>query len=388
MYPDGGGLYLQVTATTAKSWIFRYQVRGRSREMGLGSLSAVSLADARLKATDCRRQLSDGIDPIEIRNAARQAALVEASKGVTFRECVASYIKLHEVGWQNAKHAQQWRNTLAAYADPVIGALPVAGVDTGLILKVLEPIWVTKPETASRVRARIEAILDWAKVRGYRTGDNPAKWRGHLDHTLPKQSRVRRVQHHAALPYEAVPEFMVELRKQSGVAARALEFLILTAARTGEVILAGPGELDAAAKIWTIPADRMKARREHRVPLSVRALAALRAVPVSENSAFLFTSGNNRPLSNMAMLALLKRMGREDLTVHGFRSTFRDWAAERTNYPREVAEMALAHTIDNKVEAAYRRGDLFEKRRQLMDAWASYCTTERVSGEVVVPIRA
>jgi integrase len=389
MYADGGGLYLQVTLTArdgepAKSWIYRYMLRGKAREMGLGSLNAISLQQARGKALDCRRLRQEGIDPIDARRAAREQTVLEAAKAITFKSAAADYVKRHRAGWHNGKHAAQWEATLATYAEPIIGGLSVQAIDTGLVLKVLEPIWTAKPETASRLRGRIESILDWAKARGYRQGENPARWRGHLDKLLPAPAKVRRIKPHAALPYADLTDFMTPLRTQEGVAARALEFAILTAARTGEVIGARWGEIDLAAKLWAVPADRMKARKEHRVPLSPRALeilseikpAACNGEPSDTNRQFIFSGGKpGQPLSNMALLMLLRRMGRDDLTVHGFRSTFRDWAAERTNFPSEVPEMALAHAVGDKIEAAYRRGDLFEKRARLMNDWAKFCNT-------------
>jgi integrase len=303
---------------------------------------------------------------------------------MTFDGCAAAYIDAHKTGWQNAKHRDQWRNTLTSYASPMFGSLPVQAVDVGLVMKALESIWQTKPETASRLRGRIEAVLDWAKVRGYREGENPARWRGHLDKLLPAPSKVRKVEHHPALPYDELADFVAALRSQEGVAARALGFLILTAARTGEVIGSRWDEVDLEEKIWVVPAARMKAGREHRVPLSEAAAAVLEQMKQIRESDFVFPGGKKgKPLSNMAMLAVLKRMDRGELTAHGFRSSFRDWAAERTNYPHEVAEMALAHTVGDKVEAAYRRGDLFQKRRQIMEAWARFCETARFQAEVV-----
>ena len=301
---------------------------------------------------------------------------LNAAKAMTFRDCAARYIASHRAGWRNPKHAAQWEATLATYAGPVMGGLSVQAIDTALVLKVLEPIWTTKPETAGRVRGRIESVLDWAKVRGYRAGENPARWRGHLDKLLPARSKVRRVEHHAALPYAELPGFLMSLRDQEGIAARALEFAIVTAARTGEVIGARWSEIDLLEKIWTVPPGRMKAGKEHRVPLSARALAILEEMQPHRHAedSFVFPGAKlGRPLSNMAFLMLLRRMGRDDLTAHGFRSSFRDWAAERTNFPSEVAEMALAHMVGSKVEAAYRRGDLFEKRSRLMAAWATFC---------------
>jgi integrase len=330
----------------------------------------------------------DGVDPIEARAAGRTLAKIEAAKTITFKACAAAYIAANRTGWRNAKHAAQWDATLASYVYPVFGALPVGAVDVGLVLKAIEPIWNAKPETASRVRGRVEAILDWAAARGHRTGENPARWRGHLENLLPKPAKVRRVEHHAALGYDDVAAFMTELRGQAGTAARALEFAILTAARTGEVIGARWAEIDLAERLWTIPAERMKGDREHRVPLSDAAIAVIEELRSAElQSEYVFPGGKEgRPLSNMAFLMLLRRMGKGELTGHGFRSTFRDWAAERTNFPGEVAEMALAHAIGDKVEAAYRRGDLVRKRRQLMDAWARFCAAPAVSGHVV-PIK-
>jgi integrase len=384
MYHDGGGLYLQVSAGGAKSWIFRFMLDGRAREMGLGPVRAIALAEARKRAGECRRLRLDGIDPIEARSTQRDQKKLEAAKAMTFDACAAAYIDAHKTGWQNAKHREQWRSTLNTYASPVFGSLPVQAIDVGLLMKALEPIWQTKPETASRLRGRIEAVLDWATVRGYRKGENPARWRGHLDKLLPAPSKVRRVEHHAALPYDELADFSLALRSQEGIAARALEFLILTAARTGEVIGARWDEVDLEEKIWVVPAARMKAGREHRVPLSAAAVAVLEEMKQIRESEFVFPGGKKgKPLSNMAMLAVLKRMDRGELTAHGFRSSFRDWAAERTHFPREVAEMALAHTVGDKVEAAYRRGDLFQKRRQIMEAWARFCVTTRSQAEVV-----
>jgi len=325
----------------------------------------------------------DGVDPIEARRAHRDQKRLEAAKAMTFEACAIAYTEAHNAGWRNAKHRDQWRNTLTSYACPVFGSLPVQSIDVGLVMKTLEPIWHTKPETASRLRGRIEAILDWATVRSYRTGENPARWRGHLDKLLPARSKVQKVKHHPALPYNEMADFIAALRNQEGIAARALEFLILTAARTGEVIGAPWDEVDLDGKLWAVAGTRMKAGREHRVPLSAAAMVVLEQMKEIRESDFVFSGGKKgKPLSNMAMLAVLKRMERGDLTAHGFRSTFRDWAAECTNFPREVVEMALAHTIESKVEAAYRRGDLFQKRRQLMEAWARFCVTTRSRSEV------
>jgi integrase len=389
IYGDGGGLYLQVAESGAKSWLFRFMLNGRARAMGLGSARTIILADARAKSGECRRLLQAGLDPIEARKAQREAADLEAAKSITFAKAAEAYITAHRVGWSNAKHAAQWAATLDRYVIPVFGAMPVQQVDATLVMKALEPIWTNKVETASRVRGRIEAVLDWAAARGYRRGENPARWRGHLQNLLPRRSKVRRVEHHPALPYSEIGEFMASLRLQEGVAARALEFLILTATRTSETIGARWSEIDLSEAIWIVPPTRIKAGKEHRVPISSTARAVLNAMrpAASGADAFVFPGGRRgRALSNMALSAVLKRMGRADLTVHGFRSSIRDWAAEQTNYPREVAEMALAHAVGDKVEAAYRRGDLFQKRRCMMDEWARFCGTARKGGKVV-PIR-
>src|SRR6266478_9484158 len=333
MYHDGGGLYLQVSAGGARSWIFRFMLDGRAREMGLGPVHAIPLAEARKRAAECRRMRVDGIDPIDARSAHRGWKRLEAAKAMTFDACAAAYIAAHEASWRNAKHREQWRNTLSSYAGPVLGSLSVQSIDVGLVMKALEPIWHTKPETASRLRGRIEAVLDWATVRSYRNGENPARWRGHLDKLLPARSKVHKVKHHPALPYNEMADFITALRNQEGVAARALEFLVLTAARTGEVINAPWDEVDLDGRLWVVTATRMKAQREHRVPLSVAAMGVVEQMKEIREGDFVFAGGKKgKPLSNMAMLAVLKRMGRGDLTCHGFRSTFRDWAAECTNF--------------------------------------------------------
>jgi integrase len=381
---DGGGLYLQVSASGSKSWVFRFKDHGRLREMGLGSLHAIGLGEARKRATACRQMRLDGTDPIAVKKAGKLKAKLEAARAMTFQQCAEAYIEAHKAGWQNAKHAAQWSSTLKTYAYPVFGSLPVQTVDLALIAKVLEPIWKTKTETASRLRGRIERVLDWATVRGYRQGDNPARWRGHLDQLLPARSRVQKVQHHAALPYAEIGQFVADLREQDTTSALALEFLILTATRTAEVIGATWSEVDLDAAVWTIPAGRMKAKKEHRVPLSKPAPTILKRLHKHRTGEFVFMGAKpGKPLSNMALLTLLERMGRSDLTVHGFRSTFRDWCAECTHFPREVAEHALAHSLPDKVEAAYRRGDLFEKRRRLMAAWALYCGTIEHEGNLL-----
>jgi integrase len=358
--------------------------------MGLGPLHTVNLKEARERARRARQRLLDGTDPLDARKAERAAQALEAARSLAFEEAAQQYFEAHEKKWRNAKHRAQFLSSLRAYAFPKIGRLPVADIDLGLVLKVIEPIWRDKTETANRVRGRIESVLDWAAVRGYRTGENPARWRGHLEHVLPARGRIARPNHHPAMPYADLPAFMLALTQREGVAARALEFAILTAARTGEVIGATWDEIDLAAKVWIIPARRMKGGREHRVPLSDRALQILKSLPHEEGNNHVFIGLRGYRLSNTAMAALLKRMGRDNTTVHGFRSTFRDWAAERTNYPNHVVEMALAHVIDNRVEAAYRRGDLFEKRRRLMAEWSRYClsTPATVTADHVVAMRA
>jgi integrase len=397
VYCDGNGLYLQVTAGAAginnKSWVWRYatgrtitsstgKVRREERQLGLGSLANVTLAEARELAAGCRRQLEQGTDPIESRRSARAAQAVSA-KGMTFDDCAAAYMKSHRAGWKNPKHASQWQATLETYASPVVGKLPVQTVDAGLVLKVLQPIWSTKPETASRVRGRIEAVLSWAKAHGMRTGDNPATWRGHLDQLLPPRSKVRTVKHHAALPYAELPAFMDALRLQEGVSARALEFTILTAARTSETIGARWPEIDVQRALWTVPPERMKAGKSHVVPISGPALAIIKRQAEQRENEFVFPGDKRAGLSNMALLMTLRRMGRSDLTAHGFRSTFRDWAGDKSDFAREVVEAALAHAVGDKAEQAYRRSDALEKRRKLMDAWASYCGKPAATGKVL-----
>jgi integrase len=386
---DGGGLYFVSRPPNGASWMFRFSRHGKDRWMGIGQYPTVTLGDARARATDARRLLIDNVDPIENRRQQRAQTKLQLVRQMTFAQCAALYITSHKTAWRNSKHSAQWDATLKTYAHPLIGSLPVAAIDTSLVMKVLQPIWNAKPETASRLRGRIEAILNWATVSEFRTGLNPARWRGHLDNLLP--ARSTRVEHHAALPYADIPAFMVKLRQQEGMAARALEFLILTAARTGEVIGARWPEINLREKLWTIPAERMKAGKEHRVPLSPRAVEILEAVRPgpSEADGYVFPGNKaKKPLSNMALSMLLRRMDRIDMTAHGMRSSFRDWCAERTNFPSEVAEMALAHAVGSKVEAAYRRGDLYGKRQQLMDHWAAFCASPAsVVTTGVIPIR-
>jgi integrase len=406
LYSDGGGLCLRVKEGGGKFWVFRFMLHGNAREMGLGALHSLTLAEARDKATVCRKQLSNKIDPIAARDDAETQEKVDNAKSKTFKECAEAYIEAHEKGWRNAKHAQQWPNTLATYVYPIMGDLPVQDIDLALITKVFEQkkktfgkgetLWTARPETASRLRGRIEVILDWAATREYRRGENPARWRGHLENLLLKRSRIQRIQHQPALPYDKIGDFMDTLKAQEGTAALAMAFTILTACRTSEAVNASWDEIDLEKMLWTIPPNRIKAGREHRIPLSKGALDILKKIRKEQDAAqkvkngapckWVFTSTRRyMPLSNMAMLALLRRMERTDITVHGFRSSFRDWCAEQTNFAREVAEAALAHAVGDKVEAAYRRSDLFDKRRQMMDAWDRYCATPQVptSGKVV-----
>jgi integrase len=379
MHADGDGLYLCVANAESGSWIFRFKIDGRSRDMGLGSLRDVTLEEARQQAGDARKLKKQGIDPIaakaaqEAAKAAQQAQ--EAAKAVTFEECAGAYINSHKPSWRNAKHGQQWQNTLKSYAYPVIGQLPVAEVDTALVMRILDPQWTAKPETMSRLRGRIENILDWAKTRGYREGENPARWRGHLTNLLPKRAKVRRVQHHPALPYEKMPAFMRELRKSEDLSRLALDFTILTVARTSETIGCRWPNISFAKRLWTVPPDLIKGQKEHRVPLTAPVIAILKKLSkLKRDDDFVFPGPKKgKHLSNGAMLMLLERMGHSDITVHGFRSSFKDWAIERTTFAPEVSEMALAHVVEDKVEAAYRRGDLLKKRRGLMEAWAKYC---------------
>lgn len=388
LYSDGGGLYLQVTSATAKSWIFRYKQNGRTRDMGLGSITALPLAAARREAAACRLQRQSGLDPIAERKAARTRAALDSARSITLGEAAERFIEAMQDKWRNAKHAKQWRTTFTKYAATIAG-LPVASIDTALVLKVVEPLWKTRTETANRVRGRIEQVLDWAKVRGMRTGDNPARWRGHLDMALPKRSQVRKRKHHAAMPYSELPAFMARLRAIDSITARALEWTILTAARTTETTGAQWPELDMAENVWTVPAERIKAKRLHRVPLSRRAVAIVRELSAARLGKHVFPGRKaGRGLSNAAMMALLERMLSSQFTVHGFRSTFRDWAAEQTNYPRELAEVALSHRVGDDTERAYQRGDLLEKRRKLMAAWENYCATPAGERGKILPMRA
>jgi integrase len=390
LHGDGGGLYLSVAATGSRSWIFRYQRHGKRRDMGLGPLHLVGLSEARRRSHECRDLLFRGIDPLDRRHGERTAAVLEAAKVTTFKQCADAYLTSHRAAWRSgSSHARVFENSLRDHAATIMD-LPVAAIDTGVVMKALQPIWTEKPETATRLRGRIESILDYAKTAGYRQGENPARWRGHLENLLPSPNKVKRVAHHPALPYAEIAEFMTELRQRRTVGARALEFAILTAARTGEVLEATWNEIDVANRLWTVPADRMKSGREHRVPLSDAVTAIIEEMAEGRSGPYVFPGQRSgQPLSaGGALLAVLRRMGRGDLTTHGFRSTFRDWAAERTSYPAEVAEMALAHSVGSAVEQAYRRSDLFERRRRLMDDWARFCAAQAAESANVVPIGA
>lgn len=378
-YHDGGGLYLQISRFGSKSWILRYTLNQKKRDMGLGPLTDWTLAEARERAKKYRQLVDDGIDPIDQRDqekARMHAQRLEADrKRRSFEECAKEYHAANKDDWKNAKHADQWTNTLQTYAAPIIGKMDVALIETAHIMRVLEPVWHTKAETASRLRGRLEAVLDWATVHRYRTGDNPARWKGHLDALLPARSKVAKSKHFAALPWRDMKPFMAELRQQSGIGALALQFTILTAARSGEVRGMAWYEVDFEHKLWTVPGERMKAGKEHRVPLSdaaMQLLESLKDTKLADTDIVFPSTRDHKPLSDMTLTAVLRRMKRDDITVHGFRSSFRDWAAEATDYPQEMAEMALAHIVGNKVEAAYRRGDMLEKRRAMMQAWAEH----------------
>ncbi|WP_340151233.1 integrase arm-type DNA-binding domain-containing protein [uncultured Sneathiella sp.] len=383
-YEDGGGLRLVVSNSGSKKWVLRFTLNGKRREMGLGSYPDVGLADARAKASEYRQQASENIDPIEARR-------IELEAIPTFTICAARFIRSHRRGWKNAKHARQWVSTLKTYARPVIGSKLVDSIETKDILEILKPIWATKTETAKRVQGRIENILDFAAAHKYRNRVNPARWRGHLDMLLPKPSKLRTVKHHPAMSYTEVPAFMEELKKNGSVSASALRFLILTATRTSEVLKAQWSEIDLENAVWKIPPERMKTRREHRVPLTEVMLTDLNALPRLDGNPYLFSGARyGKPLSNMALLQLMRGMGygvngsRGDAVPHGFRSSFRDWSGEVSSFPRDVAEMALAHVIENKVEAAYRRGDLFEKRRKMMQAWCNYIDNSLADAEILI----
>lgn len=384
MHAVGGvaGLYLHISDKCARSWILRATVGIKRRDMGLGGFPDVTLAGAYGKARCARSTIDQGNDPLLERKQAKSALIAAQATEVTFSKAATAYVDAHGDTWRNAKHRQQWVNTLETYAAPVIGKMLVHDVTHTHILAILEPIWKTKTETAVRVRGRIESVLDWATVRGHRTGDNPARWKGHLDKLLAAPSKITKVEHHTALHVDAVGAFIQDLRKAKGLAARALEFGILTAARSGEVRGMTWAEVDFDAAVWTVPADRMKAHKEHRVPLSASAIRILRENSHQAGIDLVFPAPRGGQLSDMSLTAVLRRMN-VPAVPHGFRSTFRDWAAERTNYPRDLAEQALAHTLESKVEAAYLRSDVLEKRRSMMEAWAQFCDLPAKTGDVV-----
>lgn len=390
IHNDGAGLSLKVTANGSKSWVYRYMLAGKAHWMGLGSYPDVSLAEAREKAADYRKLTRQNIDPLAEKRKETSIIRAAIAKYISFDKASEQYIESHKAGWKNAKHIDQWTNTLATYASPVIGNVDVSLIDTGHIMRILEKdnFWNEKTETAHRVRGRIESVLDWAAARKYRTGENPARWKGHLDKLLPARNKVKATEHHPALPWLEMGAFMLKLREQNGTAARGVELAILTAARSGEVRGAEWAEFDLDNAIWTVPPERMKAKKEHRVPLSTQAIKLLKAQKELFPSGLVFPGMKaGKALSDMSLTAVLRRMERNDITVHGFRSSFRDWAAESTAYPNEMAEMALAHTIGDKVEAAYRRGDLFEKRRRMMNDWSNFCDTTIRAGDVI-PLRS
>jgi integrase len=384
MYADGGGLYLRVAEGGSKQWIFRYVVNGRLRDMGIGPTHTLNLAKAREKAREARELRLNHIDPIAHKHAQRAAAVAAAANTKTFRECAEGFIVDNDKKWTNAKHRHQWKSSLIRYVYPILGELPVATIDTPLVLKVIKPLWARAPETASRVRGRIENVLGWATVHHYRSGDNPARWQGLVEHVGLETGKP---EHHAALPFVEMPAFIAKLRQDTSIQARCLEFIILTATRLDEARMATWNEVNLAARTWTIPADRMKADKEHKVPLSDAAMAILEATRATRQSNYVFPGQRRgKPIGINTPLNLAKRLSGADVTAHGMRSTFKDWASECTSFPKEVSEMALAHAIPNAVEAAYRRGDLFAKRAALMQAWADYCAG-KATGDNVVMLR-
>ena len=365
------GLYLHVNARGARSWILRVVVGDKRRDMGLGGYPDIGVADARQKAREARLKIEQGIDPILLRKQAKSELMALQATDKTFEQAAGEYIKIHADSWSNDKHRKQWESTLAAYAFPVVGKLSLRDIRQEHILKILEPIWTTKTETATRVRGRMESILDWAKVKGLRSGENPAAWKGHLDHMLPAPTRLKKVEHLTAVPVREMPDFMIKLRQAAGTAAQALEFLILTAARSGEVRGITWQEVSLEDALWIVPAERMKMKREHRVPLSDRAVSILKSQPRIDENPLVFPAPRGSQMSDATMSAVLKRMN-VDATVHGFRSSFRDWCGDYTNYPRDLAEQCLAHGADDPVEAAYRRGDALERRREIMNEWSKF----------------
>jgi integrase len=391
LYGDGGGLWLQVTPARdgdgySRSWIFRYTTAGRTRHMGLGSIATIGLAEARERARRCRQQRLDGVDPIEARDAERAAKVATAAKSMNFEQCAGAYIAAHRNEWRSQQHAAEWPASLRKHVYPTLAKINVSAIDTALVVKALQPIWGRIPESASRLRGRIEAILDWATVAGLRTGDNPARWSGHLEHLLAKPSK-RKVEHLAAMPWRDVPAFMAQLRTVDTVVARAMEFAILTAARRGSVRFATWGEIDFDNATWIVAGDRMKSGREHRVPLSNRAVEILRGMRADATGDYVFP-GRDGALGESAFEHLLKRLGRRDVTLHGFRSSFSTWSSEQTAFAHEVAEQALAHTVGTAVTRAYKRTDLFDRRRKLMEAWSDFCSAPAPAGATVLPLRA
>jgi integrase len=384
MYADGGSLYLRVAEGGSKQWVFRYSADGRLRDMGLGSVNTLSLAEVREKAREARKLRLEGKDPIDERHAQRAIATAAGAKVKTFKQCAEEFIRDNSAKWSSAKHGQQWTNTLEAYVYPDLGDLPVATIDTPLVLKVIKPLWQRTPVTASRVRGRIEQVLGWATVHHYRAGDNPARWKGHLQHALPATSQTTDVEHHTALAYTEAPAFVAKLRQDTSVQTRCLELITLTATRSAEATDARWDEIDFDNRVWVIPPGRIKMGKEHRIPLSDAAMAVIEAMRDLRQSDYVFPGLRaGRPIGHNVVWKLAKALG---TTVHGLRSTFSDWAAEQTSFPHEVREMALAHAIPSAVERAYRRGDLFDKRRQLMAAWASFCGQGADAGGKVVPI--
>jgi integrase len=382
---DGRGLFLQLMRSVSRksinrSWLFKYELRGVRREMGLGSLQDFTLAEARQRHRVLRQQVSDGIDPLAERRQRNAERAAESARAVTFRYCFEQCVASHEGGWRNAEHRRQWRTSIEQDVLPVIGDLAIDDIGTPHIIRALEPIWKLKPETASRTRGRIERVLAWATVRGFRSGDNPARWRGHLQEMFPAVGKVAKVNHHEAMPYVELPGFMAKLRETDHIAARALEFTILCAARTGETLGATRDEISLSDATWTIPAHRMKSGKEHKVPLSNRAIEILRSLPHRLGRIF--------DIGEVAMLQMLREVnGGKGPTVHGFRSSFRDWCSERTSYPPAVAEQALAHAIGSKVERAYSRSSLFERRRKLMSDWSTFCSRPATTAATVIALK-
>lgn len=386
-FVDGGGLVLQISKTGSKSWLFKFDYQGKRHEMGLGSLATVNLKDAREKARLCRLKLLDGINPLLEKKQAFRSIAQQSARMLTFEECANSYIKAHESSWKNPKHLQQWENTIKTYANPVIGKLNASDIDTSHIRKILDSIWKTKTETAVRLRGRIETILDWAKVAGYRDGENPARWNGHLDQMLPAPNKIKKVKHLPSLPWTEISNFMNTIREDKVQASKAVALAILTATRSNEIRFAKWSEFDLEQSIWIIPAERMKAGKEHRIPLSKQVIALLNTL--DKEGEFIFKGRKEgTPISDMTLTAVIRRMDQaikdsggaglvdangETITMHGFRSTFRDWCAESSEFPREVAEHALAHKLPDKIEQAYQRGDMLQKRALLMQSWADFC---------------